>query len=222
LGELGTRFLARTQPGLEAQLANLADGIAYNNHDVDDGLRSGLITVDQLTAIAAFRRCWNATAAAHPGLPARRAVHETVRRMIGELVADLIDETARRIAAAGVVTIDDVRARSEPLVGFSAERQAEVVELKRFLRQELYQHERVRSMTALAQRVVTELFAAYRDAPDLLPPDHAEAAARAAAAEGASGQARAVSDYIAGMTDRFALAEHARLTGVVLAPSMPG
>jgi len=222
LGALGERFLARTQPGLEAQLANLADGIAYNNHDVDDGLRSGLISVEQLATVAAFRRNWSATAAAHPGLASRRAVHETVRRMIGELVGDLIEESARRIAAAGVVTIDDVRALHEPLVGFSAERQAEVVELKRFLRQELYQHERVRSMTAMAQRVVSDLFQAWRATPSLLPPDHAEAVTRAAAADGASGEARAVADYLAGMTDRFALAEHARLFGATDWPQSGG
>jgi dGTPase len=224
LGELGARFLARTQPGLEAQLANLADGIAYNNHDVDDGLRSGLISIEQLGAVAAFRRAWAATAAAHPGLAPRRAVHETVRAMIGELVSDLIAESARRIAAAGVVTIDDVRALREPLIGFGPERHAEVVELKRFLRRELYQHERVRSMTALAQRVVRELFQAFDGDPALMPPDHAATAARAAAADGPSGRARAVADYIAGMTDRFALAEHARLFGAAAggaAPSTP-
>jgi dGTPase len=220
LGALGERFLARTQPGLEAQLANLADGIAYNNHDVDDGLRSGLITVEQLAAVTAFRRSWEATAAAHPGLPARRAVHETVRAMIGELVADLIAESMRRIAAAGVVTIDDVRALREPLIGFSAERHAEVVELKRFLRLELYQHQRVRSMTALAQRVVRELFEAFHGDPELMPPDHAATAARGAAA-GPSGAARAVADYIAGMTDRFALAEHARLFGTAAGGALP-
>lgn len=213
LGELGERFLARTQPGLEAQLANLADGIAYNNHDVDDGLRAGLLTTDQLCQVEVFRTAWDEVAHQHPGLVQRRAIHETVRRMIGTLVTDLIDESARRLAASGVVTIDDVRARREPLVQFSAARHDQVVELKRFLRQALYQHERVRTMTTMAQRVVTELYGTYSADPALLPPDHLEVATRMAASDGPSGQARAIADYIAGMTDRFALSEHARLVG---------
>jgi dGTPase len=204
LGELGERFLRGRQPSLEAQVANLADEIAYNNHDVDDGLRSGLIGLEQLDGIELFARHRRAVERAYPGLGGRRLVHETIRRMIDDLVVDLLGETQRRIDAAGVGAIEDVRA-APPLVAFSDGMRERSAQLKRFLHAGLYRHPRVDEVMDHARRVVRELFDAYLADPARLPPEHRERV-------GTLG-ARAVADYIAGMTDRFALREHARLTG---------
>ena len=204
IGDLGRRFLEGGQPGLEAQLANLADEIAYNNHDVDDGLRAGLLTIEQLREVALFRTAYDAVVAAHPDVAERRLVHETVRSMIGSSVTDLIAETRRLIAAAGVVDIDAVRAQPEPLVRFSPAMREQTLELKRFLRGALYKHPRVQRMTDEARQVVADLFAAYHADPQRVP---------GMAALAPELRPRALADYIAGMTDRFALAEHARLRG---------
>jgi dGTPase len=211
LGDLGARFLERRQPSLEAQLANLADAIAYNNHDVDDGIRAGLVTIEELRGIAIFRRQHELVTARYPGLGQRRLVHEVVRRMIDYLVNDLIGASERSIAAAAPASADDVRARAEPLLAFSEEVQAEHVELKRYLRQHLYRHYRVLRMTTKAKRVVRELFGAMLEDVDLMPTEHQEAARRMEAGDGRAGRARAVADYIAGMTDRFAIGEYGRL-----------
>jgi len=211
LGDLGARFLERRQPSLEAQLANLADAIAYNNHDVDDGIRAGLITIDELRGIAIFRRQYDLVAGRYPDLGPRRMVHEVVRRMIDYLVNDLISTSEASVAAAAPASVEDVRARSEPLLTFSAEVEAEHLELKRYLRQHLYRHYRVLRMTTKAKRVVRELFDAMLEDIDLMPTEHQEAARRMEAADGRPGRARAVADYIAGMTDRFAIREYGRL-----------
>ncbi len=211
LGELGERFLARRQPGLEAQLANLADEIAYNNHDVDDGIRAGLITIEELRELAIVRRQYELVSARYPGLGARRLVHEVVRRMIDYLVNDLIDASSASIAAAAPASADEVRTRSEPLLRFGEQVAGEHLELKRYLRQHLYRHYKVLRMTNKARRVVRELFEAMMGDVDLMPAEHQEAARRMEAADGQSGRARAVADYIAGMTDRFAILEHRRL-----------
>jgi len=211
LGDLGARFLERRQPSLEAQLANLADAIAYNNHDVDDGIRAGLITIDELRDIAIFRRQYDLVAARYPGLGPRRMVHEVVRRMIDYLVNDLISASEASIAAAAPASADDVRARSNPLLTFSEEVQSEHLELKHYLRQHLYKHYRVLRMTTKAKRVVRALFDAMLEDIDLMPTEHQEAARRMEAADGRPGRARAVADYIAGMTDRFAIREYGRL-----------
>ncbi len=211
LGELGERFLQRRQPALEAQLANLADEIAYNNHDVDDGIRAGLITIDDLRELAIFRRQYDLVTARYPGLGQRRLVHEVVRRMIDFLVNDLIAASEASIAAAGPASVEDVRARPEPLLRFGAEAGAEHLELKRYLRQHLYRHYKVLRMTNKARRVVRDLFGALFDDVDLMPTEHQEAARRLEAESGPPGRARAVADYIAGMTDRFAILEHERL-----------
>jgi dGTPase len=205
LGEVGERFLARRQPSLEAQVANLADEIAYNNHDIDDGLRSGLVRLDALDSLALFGRHRTAAQAAHPGLEGRRLVHETIRRMIDELVTDLIGETGRRIADAGVRSIDEIRA-APPLAAFTDRIRAQSAELKRFLFTQLYRHERVAAVMERAQTIVDELFAWYRADPALLPAEHRDRV-------DAIGE-RAIADYIAGMTDRFAVREHSRLSGV--------
>ena len=204
LGELGERFLLRRQPSLEAQVANLADEIAYNNHDVDDGLRAGLIGLEQLDGIDLFAGHRREAERLYPGIVGRRLVHETIRRMIGDLVVDLIGETRRRIDAAAVRSLDEVRA-APPLVGFSEAMRERSAQLKRFLYAGLYRHPRVDDVMDRARRVVRQLFDAYAADPSLLPEEHRERV-------GALGL-RAVADYIAGMTDRFALREHARLTG---------
>jgi len=211
LGELGRRFREGTQPSLEAQLVNLADEIAYNSHDVDDGLRAGLLDPEGLCRTALFREAWEAAGRAEPRPEGRRRVHETVRRLIDAQVRDLVEATRARIAAAAPADIEAVRAMPEPLVGFSGEMRARHVELKRYLRDHLYRHYRVRRMTAKARRTVRALFEAFLDDPGLLPPEAQEAARRLEAEGGEAGRARAVADYVAGMTDRYAIAEHARL-----------
>jgi dGTPase len=205
LGAVGERFLNDHRPSLEAQLANLADEIAYNNHDVDDGLRSGLLTLEQLASVRLFARHLNEVRAAYPQLAERRLVHETVRRMINTLVTDLIAQTEHNIRTQAPQSVNDVRA-APPLVAFSAEMHELNRELKTFLRTHLYRHFRVMRMTAKARRIIGDLFDAFMEDPRLLPPQFnpAETSARA----------RAVADYIAGMTDRYAIREHRRLFAV--------
>ncbi len=211
LGELGERFLARRQPSLEAQLANLADEVAYNNHDVDDGIRAGLISVDELREVEIFRRQHDLVTKRYPGLTGRRLVHEVVRRMIDYVVNDLVDASRASLATAAPVDVEAVRARPEPLLTFSEQVREEHLELKRYLRQHLYRHYRVLRMTTKARRVVRSLFEAMLDDVELMPTEHQEAARRMEAGAGQAGRARAVADYIAGMTDRFAILEHGRL-----------
>jgi len=211
LGDLGERFLARGQPGLEAQLANLADEIAYNNHDVDDGIRAGLISIDELRQVGIFRRQYELVTERYPGLGGRRLVHEVVRRMIDYVVNDLVDASNASIAAAAPADVEAVRARAEPLLTFSEQVRAEHLELKRYLRQHLYRHYRVLRMTTKARRVVKGLFEAMIEDVDLMPTEHQGSAQRMEADSGRPGRARAVADYIAGMTDRFAILEHQRL-----------
>ncbi len=211
LGELGERFLARRQPSLEAQLANLADAIGYNNHDVDDGLRAGLITIEALREIAIFRRQYEQVTERYPDLSDRHLVHEVVRRMIDYLVNDLIDSSSAAIAGAAPRDADAVRARSEPLLTFSQQVLEEHLELKRYLREHLYRHYRVLRMTTKAGRVVRELFGAMFEDAALMPTEHQEVARQLEAEAGLAGRARAVADYIAGMTDRYAIREYGRL-----------
>jgi dGTPase len=211
LGELGQRFIERRQPGLEAQLANLADEIAYNNHDLDDGLRAGFIEVGDLREVRLFARHHDAVRSAYPELAPRRMIHEVIRRMINEVVLDVIDTSVERIARAGVASIDDVRQAEGPLIAMSAAVHADHVALKRFLGEHVYRHYRVLRMTAKARRVLKELFDALFDDPRLLPEEYADNTRAAEAEFGKAGRARAVADYVAGMTDRFAMLEHRRL-----------
>jgi dGTPase len=213
LGAIGQRFIERQQPGLEAQIADLADAIAYNNHDVDDGLRAGLVTIEELCEVALFGRQHAVVASRYPGLPPRRMIHEIVRRMIHEVVTDLIEETARRLAELKPATIDEVRALPAPVVGFSRARDAEHHELKKFLRARLYRHERIEAARTGAGEVLRELFDAFMQDVARMPADHRDAAAAMEAASGRAGRARAVADYVAGMTDRYAFQEHARHSG---------
>jgi dGTPase len=206
LGELGERFLRKQQPSLEAQLANFADEIAYNNHDIDDGLRSGLLDLEQLRTVRAFARHLDQVQARYPQLTDRRLIHETIRRMINALITDLSSASVDNIRRTGVDSVDAVRL-APPLIRFSPEMAAEQQELKEFLRRNLYQHYRVARMASKARRIVADLFQAFKDEPRMLPPQHR------AAAEHESLQ-RAIADYIAGMTDRYAIREHQRLFAV--------
>ncbi|MGC4029136.1 MAG: deoxyguanosinetriphosphate triphosphohydrolase [Steroidobacteraceae bacterium] len=211
LGELGRRFIERRQPGLEAQLANIADEIAYNNHDVDDGLRAGLITLDQLREVPIVARQLAAVERQWPDLGGRRLVYETVRRMINHIVVDVIESSRAGIEAAAPASIEAVREQGYVLVGMSEPVLAEHLELKHFLRDNLYRHYRVQRMTRKARHVVQDLFRVFMDDVRLMPDEHRVAAQRLESAQGIAGRARAVADYIAGMTDRYAIGEHDRL-----------
>jgi len=201
-GDVGRRFIEGKQPGLEAQITNLADEIAYNNHDVDDGLRSGLITLEQLETVPLFRRHLDLVRERYPDLTDRRLVHETVRRMINTLVVDLVEQTRANVAAHQPETLDDVRA-CPPLAAFSPAVRTESLELKRFLFRNLYRHYRVVRMSEKAQRLIRDLFGAFTQEPKLLPPEYQDRAE--------ADVPRAVCDYIAGMTDRYAILEHRRI-----------
>jgi dGTPase len=211
MGELGRRFIDGRQPGLEAQLTDLADAIAYNSHDVDDGLRAALISTEQLDEVDLFREQHALVAAKYPHLSARRTIHEVVRRIINCEVVDLIETSRAQIASAAPRDIEAVRAAGTPLVGFSAQMRGRHQELKQFLYRHLYRHFRVYRMNAKAEHIVRALFDAYFSDSRLLPGKHYEKVKRLEQEHDAPGKARAVSDYIAGMTDRFAIAEHARL-----------
>lgn len=210
LGDIGQRFIERKQPTLEAQLANLADEIAYNNHDIDDGLRSGLLTTAQLDDVDFYARHRSEVERAYPGISGRRAIHETIRRMINALIVDLIDTSRARIDAVRPASADDVR-NAPPMVAFSDEMNREASQLKLFLRQNLYRHYQVNRMTSKARRIIRELFEAFMLEPRLLPPDYQTGVRDGADAARLLEQARKVADYIAGMTDRYAMREHRRL-----------
>ena len=204
LGELGQRFIDKTQPSLEAQLTNLADEIAYNNHDIDDGLRSGLLTMAQMEEVELFARLRHQVEAQYPGLPGRRALYETIRLMITAMTADLVETSAERLREAAPQSIGDVR-QGPPLIRFSDKMRLETTALKRFLYANLYRHFQVNRMRVKASRIVRELFDAFMLDPVLLPPDYQ-------AADGDTmKQARKIADYIAGMTDRYAIREHRRI-----------
>jgi dGTPase len=211
LGELGERFIQRRQPTLEAQIANLADEIAYNNHDLDDGVRAGLITLDELRQVPLFRRQYDVVIAAYPSLHDRRLVHEIVRRMISYVVADLIETTADQLRAAAPADVEAVRRAPGALVKFSEVVAAEHLELKHYLRDHVYRHYRVLRMTNKADAVISSLFNTFFARPELLPPEHQQIATQMEAKSSTAGRARAVADYIAGMTDRYAIVEHERL-----------
>lgn len=211
LGDIGARFLDGSQPTLEAQLANLADEIAYNNHDIDDAVRAGLIALDELEELTLVAGPLQAVRAQHPQASERQRRHEVIRRLITVLVDDLRETTRSALHAAGVDSIDAVRAQTRPLAAFSEDVRAQATALKQFLHRRVYRHHRVYRMNRKAQRVVRQMFDAFLDDPGLLPPDFHDDARRREVQHGTAGRARAVADYIAGMTDRFALLEHERI-----------
>jgi dGTPase len=207
-GGVAYRFLAGERPGLEAQLCNLADAIAYNAHDIDDGVRSGLITLAQLRAVPLFDRYRAQAQAQYPQLAERRLLNEAIRRMLSDQVYDVIDTTREALAAHAPASVDAVR-RLPVLVGFSPAMREQSQALKHFLFEHLYRHPQVMQTTDGARQVVRELFGIYQSTPDEMPPAQAAQAREG----GAQHRARTVADFIAGMTDRFALREHERLTG---------
>lgn len=207
LGDMGERFLKGQQPSLEAQLANLADEIAYNNHDVDDGLRSGLISLEQIATVPIIARHLETTRNFYPDISGRRLIHETIRRMINSQAVDLTLQSRASIKACCPEDIEAIR-RSPPLIAFSESMRIEQHELKQFLRSHLYQHYKVTRMSAKARRIIADLFQAFTEDIRLLPLQFQEKAER-------SGDImRTTADYIAGMTDRYAIREHRRLFAV--------
>ncbi len=216
------RFLQRTQPSLEAQLCNLADEIAYNAHDIDDGIRSGLIQMEQLQDVALFDNFRREALAEHSHLAAhgqaRRLLYETIRRMLSAQVYDVISATGAALQVAKPQSADEVR-QLPALVQFSEPMRSQSTVLKKFLLQNLYRHTQVMQMTGQAKKVVAGLFSAYMNAPDQMQAGFsAIAEASRHGGDPARGLARVVADYIAGMTDRFAAREHERLTGTRLLP----
>jgi dGTPase len=211
LGALGERFLNGEQPGLEAQVANIADEIAYNNHDVDDGLRAEFVSLDDLRNIASFRQPFAEVIELWPQLAERRVIHEVIRRMINRQVLDLIETSQNAIGACAPESIDDVRKSGAPLIFLSEDANDRHLELKRFLRTNLYRHYRVHRMTLKAGRIVEALFNVFSEDARLLPRAAGDHMAELERADGMAGRARAIADYIAGMTDRFAIAEHERI-----------
>ena len=201
LGDLGRRFLEGKQPSLEAQLANVADEIAYNHHDVADGLRSGLLSIRQLKDVDLFARFWTEVQRAMPGITERRAIHETIRRMIGTLILDLTQTSLERIREIDPKSVEDVR-NAMPLIAFSDDMTEKSRLLKKFLFENLYRHYQVNRMTSKARRIVHRLFSIFMAEPQLLAPEY-----RSASGEGYE-KARKIADYIAGMTDRYAMRQY--------------
>ena len=211
LGDVGERFLKKQQPSLEAQTVNLADEVAYNNHDVDDGLRSGLINMEQLLDIRLFREQFDLVQKQFPDIQDRRQVHEIIRRMINRQVIDLIDTTRHNLQQIKPGTIDDIRNHSHELAGFSPDMLEMNQELKRFLRKQMYSHFRVHRMSVKATHIIQHLFNAFFDDPKLLSPKYHTIVKQKQAEHGDAGKARAIADYIAGMTDRYAIAEYGKI-----------
>lgn len=196
------------QATLEAQIGNLADEIAYNNHDIDDGFRAGMLSIESLCEVALFAGHYKQVQIDFPGVADQLAVAETVRRMINYLIVDVISETMRRIRAQQIRTLEDVRQASGPLVGFSAEARNMNGALKKYLYGNMYRHHRVVRMAVKAERVIDSLFSAYMERPEMLPDGPRR---RLDGSGDAQKRARVIADYIAGMTDRYALEEHRRL-----------
>lgn len=211
LGDVGQRFLDKTMPSLEAQLTDFSDETAYNNHDIDDGIRYGLISIDELLKVELFREQYDIVNKKYSNLDDKKLIHEIIRRMVNVMVVDLIDTSRMNIANTNLQTIDDVRNQSQPIMAFSEGMIEKKLELKQFLRKNLYQHYRVHRMTKKAADVVESLFNAFMDDFKILPTEAKAHCNVLKDKHGDVGIARGISDYIAGMTDRYAIAEYERI-----------
>lgn len=211
LGDVAQRFIDKTQPSLEAQLVDLSDETAYSNHDIDDGLRYGLISFEDLLDIRLFRDQYDKVAEKYSDINNRQKIHEIIRRMINVMVVDLIDTSRNNITSANPGTLEDIRKQRSPLMSFSNDMTALILELKQFLRENLYQHYRVHRMSRKAYDIITALFDAFMNDIKILPPEARELCMIMKNDAGDEGIARGVADYIAGMTDRYAIVEHERI-----------
>lgn len=211
LGDVGERFINKTQPGLEAQLTDYSDETAYNNHDIDDGIRYGLITITDLLKVELFSEQYDIVNNKYPGLDDKKLLHEIIRRMINVMVVDLIDTSRENIANAKLNSISDVRNQKQAIMSFSTEMNDKKLELKQFLRKNLYQHYRVHRMTKKAANVIDSLFEAFIEDPNILPTEAIQHCNILKERNGDKGLARGIADYIAGMTDRYAIIEYERI-----------
>jgi len=211
LGDIGKRFIDKTQPSLEAQLCDLSDETAYINHDVDDGLRYGLLNIDEMLEVELFQIQHQEVCTRYPGINDRRMIHEIIRRMINVMVVDLIDTSRSNIESADLSCINDVRQHKKPIMAFSDAMQTKKLELKQFLRSRLYQHYRVHRMSSKAVNILTSLFEAFMNNKKILPPEALQHCNILMEHDAEMGFARGVADYIAGMTDRYAIVEYERI-----------
>lgn len=205
LGDIAERFLSNKRPSLEAQVTNLADGIAYNNHDIDDGVRSGLINLEQLQEVVLFKEHFDVVMAEYPNLKGRRIISETTRRMINTLIVNLVEQTRKNIIAHDIKSLEDVY-EAPVLVEFSPDMALKEAELRKFLLTNLYRHYKVWRMAFKAQKIITDLFDVFMEEPRLLPPDYQKLST--------DELILSVTDYVAGMTDRFAIKEHKKIFNV--------
>ena len=211
LGDVGKRFIDKTQPSLEAQLCDLSDETAYINHDIDDGLRYGLLNIEDMLEVELFRNQHAKVCQLYSDISDRRLIHEIIRRMISVMVIDLIDTSRANIEAANINNVSDVRQYSKPIIAFSEPMLKQKHELKHFLRVRLYQHYRVHRMSSKAVNVLQSLFEAFINNKNILPPEALEHCNTLMQSNGDMGFARGISDYIAGMTDRYAIVEYERI-----------
>jgi len=211
LGDIGERFINKTRPSLEAQLTDFSDEIAYNNHDIDDGLRYGLISIDDMLNVELFRVQYEAVNKAHPNINEKQLIHEIIRRMIGVMVEDLITTSKQNISEADLNSLGDVRKQTSRLMAFSPALDEKKLELKQFLRKNLYQHYRVHRMSLKAADVIDAMFNAFMNDQKILPPEALAHCKNLQDKHGEYGISRGIADYIAGMTDRYAIVEYERI-----------
>jgi len=211
LGELGERFINNHQPGIEAQIANVADEIAYNNHDVDDGLRAGFLSIDQMCEITLFNEQHEYVMKKYPSISSRRAIHEIIRRMINRQISDFLNASTTQIDMIQPQSRQDVTRLSHPIMAYNEPMKKMTQQLKKALRKNLYQHYRVHRMSIKAKKVITSLFEVFMHDTKILPPESYADAMEGRRVSGDKGRAIAIADYIAGMTDRYAIREYERI-----------
>lgn len=211
LGDVGERFINKQQPGIEAQIANIADEIAYNNHDVDDGLRAGLLSIDQMREVELFNQHYEEVMRQYPKINERRATHEIIRRMINCQITDLLEATHTRIKQSAPASRADLQNLKQPITGYSDNLKEKTLQLKKSLRHNLYQHYRVHRMSMKAQKVIKSLFEVFINDIKMLPTHTFTDTQSAQNAHGDQGRAIVIADYIAGMTDRYAIREYERI-----------